>query len=82
MNHGLDVYPTPSPLFVLPITPREPSKVMNMKKILPSIYYACNGYITFVEKFVTIIITVAFFDYFNHIANCMVNHVAACQESV
>lgn len=38
--------------------------------------------ITSAEKFVTIVVTLNFFDYVNHIANCVVNSVAASNMEV
>ena len=65
-------------MFVLPTTPCEPFGVMNMiKNVLPNIYYGLKEYITFAEKFVTVVVTVAVFDYVNHAVSNMDNSVAA-----
>jgi hypothetical protein len=53
-----------------------------IKNALPCLLYAFEAYITFAEKFVTIVVTVAFFDYVNHILDSMVNSVAASKMEV
>jgi len=48
-----------------------------IKNVLPNIYYGLKEYITFAEKFVTVVVTVAVFDYVNHAVSNMDNSVAA-----
>lgn len=45
--------------------------------VLPIVLYALEAYITFAEKFVTIVVTVTCFGYVIHIVDDMVNSVAA-----